>query len=123
MIKISSVIIVAIALGGCGRSTAFVLAEQTTGGSVDRGEHLLYSYNCGSCHSIRRIPEAKGTVGPPLDGFANRSYIAGSLVNTPENLVRWIKDPKQIEPESAMPKLGLTSEQAVDIAAYLYTLR
>src|SRR5437763_711746 len=98
-------------------------AAQTTGGDVSRGEHLLYSYNCGSCHRIPGAAEAKGTVGPPLSGFANRNYIAGSLVNTPGNLVLWIEDPKLVEAETAMPKLGVTTEQAKDIAAYLYTLR
>ena len=40
---------------------------------VERGENLLYSYNCGSCHAIPGIAEANGTVGPPLDGFGNRT--------------------------------------------------
>ena len=31
--------------------------------------------------------------------------------------------PQQIVPHNAMPDMGLTSEQAKDITAYLYTLR
>jgi cytochrome c1 len=72
---------------------------------------------------IPGIAEAQGTAGPPLAGFANRTYISGSLINTPTNLAQWIKDPKQIEAGTAMPKLGVTDRQALDIAAYLYTLR
>lgn len=49
--------------------------------------------------------------------------IAGELPNTPDNLVRWIKDPKLVEPGTAMPDLGLSDEQARDVAAYLYTLQ
>ncbi len=116
-------IALAIVLSNCARNNQVAVAEEATGGSVQLGERFLYSYNCGSCHSIPGIAEAKGTVGPPLGGFANRNYISGSLLNTPGNLVRWIVDPKQIEAETAMPKLGVTGEQAVDIAAYLYTLR
>jgi len=48
--------------------------------------------------------------------------IAGELPNTPDNLIRWLENPKAIEPKNAMPDLGLSQEQATDIAAYLYTL-
>jgi cytochrome c1 len=35
----------------------------------------------------------------------------------------WIEDPVAIEPGTAMPNLGVTGNQAHDMAAYLYTLR
>jgi cytochrome c1 len=62
-------------------------------------------------------------VGPPLTSFARRTYIAGEVPNTLEYLVRWIEMPQAIEPGTAMPNLGVTEDQARDIAAYLYTLR
>jgi cytochrome c1 len=62
-------------------------------------------------------------VGPPLIYFSQRTMIAGELPNTQENLVRWIEHPRQVEPKTAMPDLGLDDDQAYDIAAYLYTLR
>jgi cytochrome c1 len=62
-------------------------------------------------------------VGPPLDFFSRRTMIAGELPNTPDNLVRWIENPPSVEAGTAMPKLGLSDEQARDVAAYLYTLR
>ncbi len=123
IVRTPGVIIFAMVLCSCAKHDKVLRAEQATRGSVDRGERLLYSYNCGACHSIPGIAEAKGTVGPPLGGFGNRNYISGSLTNTPENLALWIKDPKQVDSETAMPNLGVTDEQAVDIAAYLYTLR
>ncbi len=49
-----------------------------------------------------------------------RSYLAGSLPHTPENLVRWIQDPQGVEPGSAMPDLGLSREEARAVVAYLY---
>jgi cytochrome c1 len=57
---------------------------------------------------------------PPLDHFYARSYIAGRLPNTEENLLKWIQDPQQIEPGTAMPNLGVSEDEARDIAAYLY---
>ena len=49
--------------------------------------------------------------------------IAGELPNSPPNLVRWLLNPPSVEPGTAMPDLGLTDQQAHDIAAYLYTLQ
>jgi cytochrome c1 len=66
---------------------------------------------------------ANGLVGPPLSGLAQRAYIAGVLPNAPENMVRWIEDPKKVDSLTAMPAVGVTPADARDIAAYLYTLR
>lgn len=114
----------ALALSGCtGGRTVFAYSVDTRGGSAQRGKDLISHYDCGSCHSIPGIPEARGLVGPPLILMGRRTYIAGEVPNTPDNLVQWLQDPKSIEPNTAMPKLGLSEAQARDIAAYLYTLQ
>ncbi len=87
------------------------------------GQHLIYSYACGSCHAIPGIAEANGTVGPPLRGFASRTYIAGTMMNQPKNLFLWITKPQEVVAGNAMPDLGVSEGQAHDIAAYLYTLQ
>jgi cytochrome c1 len=97
---------------------ARMLAE----GDAGRGEELMAAYGCGSCHVIPGVAWARGKAGPPLVRWAERHYIAGELLNTPNNLVAWIKNPQEIEPGTAMPNLGVTQEHALDIAAYLYTL-
>ncbi len=117
------VAIFAIALSGCMRRDAAVLAQDVTAGNASVGQHLIYAYGCGSCHVIPGVAEANGTVGPPLEGLASRIYIAGSLVNTPENLFLWVRKPQEINPGTAMPDLGVSERQAHDIAAYLYTLQ
>ena len=99
------------------------MGQQLTGGDPKVGEHLIYAYGCGSCHVIPGVAEANGTVGPPLQGFGSRIYIAGLFVNTPENLFHWVSKPHEVDPGTAMPDLGVTERQARDIAAYLYTLR
>ena len=99
------------------------MSQHSTGGDAYVGEHLIYTYGCGSCHVIPGVAEANGTVGPTLQGFGSRYYIAGSLVNTPQNLIRWVSKPQEIDPANAMPDLGVTERQARDIAAYLYTLQ
>jgi cytochrome c1 len=84
---------------------------------------MLRKYGCQSCHSIPGVVGANGLVGPPLGGVASRSYIAGVLPNTPENMMRWIQDPKGVDSLTAMPTLGVTDADARHITAYLYTLR
>jgi cytochrome c2 len=92
-------------------------------GDPVHGKQLIEGYGCGSCHTIPGIHNANGLVGPPLYFFSRRTMIAGELPNTPQNLVRWVQNPRAVEPGTAMPDLGLNSDQANDVAAYLYTLR
>ena len=91
-----------------------------SGGRVTVGRGLIARYGCGSCHSIPGVPGADAMAAPPLDHFYERSYIAGRLPNTEENLLKWIQDPQQIEAGTAMPNLGVTQDEARDMVAYLY---
>jgi cytochrome c2 len=92
-------------------------------GDPERGRSMLRQYGCQSCHVIPGVAGANGLVGPPLGGVASRSYIAGVLPNTPENMERWIGDPKGVDSLTAMPNVGVTPDDARHITAYLYTLR
>jgi cytochrome c1 len=93
------------------------------GGDADRGKVTIVRSSCGSCHLIPGIPQARGLAGPPLNHFARRTVVAGVLPNTPENLVRWVRDPQGVLPQNAMPDAGLSEAQAQDVVAYLYTLQ
>ena len=96
-------------------------AAQLTGGDPARGRAAFRDYGCGSCHTVSGVPGARGLVGPPLDGLGARAYVAGVLTNTPEHLTRWIQSPRQVDPLTAMPDLGVGAGEARDIAAFLYT--
>jgi cytochrome c len=111
-----------ICLSGCNDEGQHI-AEVTTGGNVHRGAAAIERYGCGSCHVIPGISGAQGRVGASLDGIADRIYIAGVLQNTPENMVRWIRNPKAVDEKTIMPNLGVTQRDAADIAGYLYTLK
>jgi cytochrome c2 len=117
------VVLMVVIMSACGKSGAEVMAERVSGGNSKNGEHLIFTYGCGTCHVIPGISGANGTAGPPLKGFASRTYIAGVLQNWPENLVRWITQPQEVTKGTAMPDLGVTRDQARDMAAYLYTLQ
>ncbi len=92
-------------------------------GDPKRGREAIPQYGCTTCHMIPGVMGRKVHVGPPLRGIAVRSFVAGELPNTPANLMRWLLETHKVEPQSAMPNLGLKPRDAADIAAYLYTLR
>lgn len=120
----SLVILIATAfMSGCMGGQIAGGYEITTGGNSSRGKQIIGYFGCGKCHSIPGISGADGTVGPPLDWWARRTFIGGEFPNSPDNLVSWILDPKSMKPKTAMPELGLTEQEARDAAAYLYTLR
>ena len=117
-VRASSVAII-MTIAGCSAADATPIP----GGNRDRGAQTIAAMGCGACHHIPGIPGADGLVGPPLDNIAQRGILAGELANTPENMVRWIRDPQAIEPATAMPNLHVDEQSARDIVAYLYTIR
>ena len=90
-------------------------------GDPRRGEALFIQYGCGSCHALRNVRNATGMVGPPLDGIPLRLIIGGRLSNTPGNMEKWIRDPQQVAPGTAMPDLNVGVGDSRDITAFLYT--
>lgn len=114
-----SVVVAAVA-AGCGMGPG-VRSQQVTDGNMAAGKAALEDHGCVSCHSIPGVAES-ATVGPPLDRFGERAYIAGRLGNNQENLVRWIRHPKDVDPETAMPDLGVGEDDAINMAAYLLSL-
>lgn len=87
---------------------------------VEAGRAAIRVYGCGSCHAIPGIGQADGRVGPPLTHMPRQSYVAGKLPNTLPNLAAWIAEPRAINPDTAMPDLGVPPETAAAIASYLY---
>lgn len=96
---------------------------RVAGGEPERGRRTIAAYECGVCHVIPGIQGAHGVVGPPLTDFGKRQFIGGVVPNEPTLLVRWVQDAPSIAPHTGMPDLGLSDDEARDVAAYLYTLR
>jgi cytochrome c len=93
---------------------------------------------CGICHQVG--PGAKTVIGPELNGIVGRKaasiadfpYSPGmkklgeaGFVWTPENIDKWITDPKAMIPDSSMallfPGMPDAGERA-DVIAYLKTV-
>jgi len=121
----------AMTLAACGGGSASTIPmaaagqfgpREVPGGDAARGQRAISAYGCGACHVVPGVAGARGLVGPPLTSFAYRTFVAGSLPNTPPNLVRFLQTPQAIRPGSAMPNLDVAEPDARDIAAYLYSL-
>lgn len=114
-------VLLTLLLSGCSSEVPDHL--RVVDGSPWQGRQLIIDYGCSACHRIPGVRTIGGSVGPNLDGFGRQSYIAGHWPNRPDTLTRWLRDPTALDPDTAMPGLGISAPEARDMAAYLYTLR
>jgi cytochrome c2 len=121
-----SLAVVAV-LAGAAAAQAWMMASQKedvaramTEGDPSRAPALIRRYGCAACHTIPGIYGSDGQVGGPLSDIRKRVYVAGVVTNSPDNLIRWIVDPPQFSPQTAMPATGISEREARDVAAYLY---
>ena len=90
--------------------------------SVAAGRALFVAKACFACHTIRGVM-AIGRIGPDLTHLMSRDTLAsGAVLNTPENLRHWIRNPETFKPGSFMPPQDLTDSELNQIAGYLETL-
>lgn len=115
-----AIAVVSVAISGC---DGWTHPPRSNFGDAEQGSKLIRDFGCGTCHSIPGIEGADGSVGPPLDAIGRRTYLAGTLPNTPDNLMKWLRDPQRFAPGTVMPNVGLNTDQARDVAAYLQTLQ
>ncbi len=113
----AGMLIAALTFSGCSRTDNS--RQKTTLESSPDAVSLMIHYGCPTCHVIPGVPGAVGKVGPSLDDLSQRSYLAGTLQNTPQNLVHWIQHPQSIHPGTAMPEMGVTPQEAQRIAIFL----
>jgi mono/diheme cytochrome c family protein len=95
----------------------------TTDAYSREGTQIMFrQYACDNCHIIGDMVGPKTHVGPSLERWRERKYIAGILPNTHENLVRWIVAPQSISPHTMMPDLDVIEPHAEQMARYLMTV-
>lgn len=98
------------------------LDKRVAAADVPRGAALVGQYGCAACHEIPGVRAFGGAVGPSLVGLSSRAYIAGGLPNRPDTVAHFIVNAPLLSPDTAMPNMRVTLEEARDIAAYLYAL-
>jgi cytochrome c oxidase subunit 2 len=89
------------------------------------GEKVFLGSTCVSCHAIRGLPGATGTVGPDLTHLGSRATLgAGVIDNTPDNLRAWIRDAQAIKPGVLMPAFpSLSPSDLSALVDYLESLK
>jgi cytochrome c len=95
----------------------------TTKARVEDGKYLVLYHGCETCHDIPDIHGVRGSIGPSLKHIATKYYLAGELPNSPDNLRRWIQHPHSINPQTLMPEMNVTDDDAADISLFLETLQ
>ena len=90
-------------------------------GNKENGEKLFNAVGCSGCHIIAPnetgLPDINNTYtllsqqGPNLINLGSKT--------TSEWIYQWIKDPTSYWPDTKMPNLRLTNQEAKDITAYL----
>ncbi len=90
------------------------LTKAPASGDKTRGEKLVKDLGCLGCHKSTGAENA-GNYGPELSGL-------GSKVSA-DWLFTWLKNPKHLSPETRMPSLRLSDDEASDITAYLLSMK
>lgn len=115
-------LVLLLALGGCDGGRPFAAQAADRAPQIERGRVLLAQYQCGSCHAIPGVADARGRQAGTLDAFGSRSYIAGRVPNELAVLAAWIADPRALVPTTTMPSMGASADDALAMAAYLNAL-
>ena len=102
--------------------------------SAARGRALLDAKGCGSCHALSGAPALEGGGARPTSAGSGAGGVEtrGAVALAPDlrftrdrfraaELVRWLRDPRAVKPDTLMPLVPLTADEAGDMAAYLLT--
>ena len=91
-------------------------------GNAERGRELFEGVGCTGCH-VRDGEATRDQFYPDVARLHGPNLIrAGSKLDANWTYA-WLKDPKQYNPDSRMPDLRLTDQEAADITAYLMDSR
>lgn len=105
------------------RERQLAAATQPADATAEGGLQVFMSTACNLCHAISGTP-AFAQVGPDLTHVASRRMLAaGALVNTPENLRKWLQNPQAVKPGSRMPIVELEPRELDALVAYLGALQ
>ena len=90
---------------------------------VQSGRNTFLSTSCVNCHAVGGS-KADGSFGPDLTHLMSRETLgSGAVLNTPENLKAWMRDPQTMKDGCLMPDMKLTDSELDQIVEYLSTLK
>ena len=101
-------------------ATPYKTADVDYAGDQEKGRVLVNSLGCMGCHQIQPDPDPE--YNPSVDAIRTEQgpnlIGLGSKVNR-QWLLGWLKNPYSYHPDTKMPNLRLSDQEAADIAAYL----
>jgi mono/diheme cytochrome c family protein/peptidoglycan hydrolase CwlO-like protein len=86
---------------------------------IDQGKQLTEAIGCKGCHGFA-AGEFSTVLGQNKDVVPNLQNIATKV--GPQWIYHWIKNPKGYNPDTRMPSLRLSDQEALAITSYLSTL-
>lgn len=93
----------------------------SAGGNAARGKEVVETVGCKGCHVIGTDTRMRDARGFSYD-IAPELTRAGSKLD-PDWIFEWIKNPRRYRPNTNMPNLRLSDQEAKDVVAYLETLK
>ena len=96
------------------------------GGNKVRGKKAFQALGCQGCHQVLPVPieedndlaekrnQLRREYGPNLIGIGEKT--------SAEWIYSWIKNPQSYSPNTKMPNLRLTDQEAADVTSYLISL-
>lgn len=96
-------------------------------GNTSAGELVFQKFGCGACHAVASLPSARGSVGPRLDGLAERAAERLPGMAAEAYIQQSIEDPGSYVVKGylkLMPPLrsSMSDEEFADLLAWLKTL-
>ncbi|HEY4613134.1 MAG TPA: c-type cytochrome, partial [Bacteroidota bacterium] len=91
------------------------------GGNSAAGKRLVESVGCLACHAMGGEETVRKVRGTTFDIAPELSRVGSKA--TSDWLFDWVKNPRHYNPETRMPSLRLTDDEARNIVAYLTTLK
>ncbi len=100
------------------QSEEFKLSKRTVRGDAENGRMLVQSLGCLGCHKLEaeqiEITTAQSITreqGPALTGLGSKTSASW--------IYEWVRNPAAYHPETKMPNLRITKQEASDIASFL----
>jgi cytochrome c len=108
-------------------SNAPALDAGSPRGDAERGKQLAVAKGCLLCHEFTGA--SRGT-GDPTVPSVPPAVLARGIARAPDlrlardrvrqdTIVRWIMDPSSVRKDAVMPRLGLSADEAADVATYI----
>jgi cytochrome c2 len=91
-------------------------------GDPARGRQVFETVGCGGCH-ILDAKAKRDDFYPVINRLHGPNLVRTGSKVSPGWLYAWVKNPKQYFPDTNMPNLRLSDQEAADVVAYLLSSR